>query len=204
MSTRKIKDAVDLTTGQKVYVKGHAKATYMSTGINVETAIESKQDTLISGENIKTINGQTLLGSGNITIEAGGEEGISILPMINVTYAELKALRDNSELVPGQQYRITDYETKTAQSGTTSAGHTFDVIVTALDDHTLSENASAVRRENDTYFETENLEAWQLKYCLDNDTTKFRFADPNGKGVIYRMIDEYNNKTETFFQSKGK
>ena len=33
---------------------------------------DSKQDTLISGSNIKTINHQSLLGSGNITIEGGG------------------------------------------------------------------------------------------------------------------------------------
>ena len=31
-----------------------------------------KQDTLKSGSNIKTINGQSILGSGNITIEGGG------------------------------------------------------------------------------------------------------------------------------------
>ena len=33
---------------------------------------DTKQDTLISGTNIKTINHQSLLGSGNITIEGGG------------------------------------------------------------------------------------------------------------------------------------
>lgn len=33
---------------------------------------DTKQDLLISGENIKTINHQSLLGSGNITIEGGG------------------------------------------------------------------------------------------------------------------------------------
>ena len=33
---------------------------------------DSKQDTLISGTNIKTINHQSLLGSGNITIQGGG------------------------------------------------------------------------------------------------------------------------------------
>ena len=32
----------------------------------------SKQDTLVSGTNIKTINNQSILGSGNITIEGGG------------------------------------------------------------------------------------------------------------------------------------
>lgn len=33
--------------------------------------VSSKQDTLISGTNIKTVNGQSLLGSGNIPIEVG-------------------------------------------------------------------------------------------------------------------------------------
>lgn len=41
MSTRKIKDAVDLSTGEKVYYKGHAKATYMSDGRTVEDAIKT-------------------------------------------------------------------------------------------------------------------------------------------------------------------
>lgn len=36
---------------------------------------DTKQDTLISGTNIKTINHQSLLGSGNINIEGGGGGG---------------------------------------------------------------------------------------------------------------------------------
>lgn len=36
-----------------------------------ERAVASKQDTLVSGQNIKTINNQSLLGKGNITVEAG-------------------------------------------------------------------------------------------------------------------------------------
>lgn len=41
MSTRKIKDAIDLTTNELVYLKGHAKATYMSDGSTVEDAINN-------------------------------------------------------------------------------------------------------------------------------------------------------------------
>lgn len=37
----------------------------------VDTEAAKKQDTLVSGTNIKTINNQSILGSGNITIEAG-------------------------------------------------------------------------------------------------------------------------------------
>lgn len=39
MSTRKIKDAIDLETSEKFYFRGHAKATYMSDGRTVEDAI---------------------------------------------------------------------------------------------------------------------------------------------------------------------
>ena len=96
---------------------------------------------------------------------------------VEITYAELVALRNSGTLTAGTYYRITDYETTTAQANTKSAGHPFDVIVEALDESTLSENASAIMREDDTYFETENLEAWQLKYCLDNDTERFAWAE---------------------------
>lgn len=39
---------------------------------SVETALSEKQNTLVSGTNIKTINGNSVLGSGNITIEPAG------------------------------------------------------------------------------------------------------------------------------------
>ena len=38
----------------------------------------SKQDKLVSGENIKTINGNSILGSGNITIEGGSGSSITV------------------------------------------------------------------------------------------------------------------------------
>lgn len=115
--------------------------------------------------------------------------------MINVTYNELVALRDNGELKAGMQYRITDYMTTTVQHDTKSAGHQFDVIVTADTENTLNEKARACLHDGDTYFSENNanLEAWQIWYCLDNDYHKFVWADASGKGVIYRMIDEWNN-----------
>ena len=36
MSTRNIKDAKDLTTGELIYFKSHAQATFMSDGRTVE------------------------------------------------------------------------------------------------------------------------------------------------------------------------
>ena len=40
----------------------------------VTEAINSKQDTLVSGENVKTINGQSILGRGDIEISGGSAD----------------------------------------------------------------------------------------------------------------------------------
>ena len=44
----------------------------------ITAATSTKQDTLVSGTNIKTINGETLLGEGNITIQGGSGGGKEI------------------------------------------------------------------------------------------------------------------------------
>ena len=48
---------------------------YTAYTASTDTAIQGKQDTLVSGTNIKTINNESLLGSGNITIQGGGGGG---------------------------------------------------------------------------------------------------------------------------------
>ena len=48
-----------------------------------------------------------------------------------ITYAELKNLRDEGKLVVGRNYIITDYECTTTALNTRSAGHQFDIIVVA-------------------------------------------------------------------------
>ena len=62
--------------GQQGYLTEHQSLTAYSTTEQVNSAItqavSGKQDTLISGTNIKTINNESLLGSGNITIQGGG------------------------------------------------------------------------------------------------------------------------------------
>ncbi len=123
-------------------------------------------------------------------------------PIIKTTHDNLKTLKANAELIPGMQYRITDYTCTTTQSETRSAGHIFDIIVTADNEDTLNENARACLHEGDTYFANSKLEAWELKYSLDNDATRFAWADPtNGKGVIYWMKDEFNNECPYDFKN---
>ena len=122
--------------------------------------------------------------------------------MFDVTYSALAALVSQSGLTKGSFYRITDYETTTTQEDTSAASHVFDVIVQALDDHTLSENAQAIQHSGDTYFSESKLEAWEIKYCLSNDSSRFLWADTtNGKGVIYYMKDEFENECSYDFKN---
>ena len=184
MSTRKIKNAKDLTTNELIYFKGHAKATYMSDGTTVEDAINNieagaevdlsgyatkeelsskqdtitdlevirqgaakgatalqsyteqykgtvtgvkingstknpsngvvdigtvitshqdisgKQDKLISGTNIKTINGQSLIGSGDLTIEGGlSEANVAAVDDDNSTLDDVETNNYKKEII---------------------------------------------------------------------------------------------------------
>ncbi len=118
--------------------------------------------------------------------------------LIETTYDDLVALRTAGTLVPGMQYRITDYICTTTATDTTSAEHIFDIIVTADSVDTLNNNARAVKHTGDTYFATCNLSAWQLKYTIDNinwsNTT-------TGKGTIYFMRDEHMNEAPYDFKN---
>jgi hypothetical protein len=122
--------------------------------------------------------------------------------LIDITYSEIVLLRDGFGLTPGMQYRIIDYVTTTNQDELEnaeykSAGHRFDIIVTANSENSLNEEARACLNNNtDNYFYDgrSNLDGWKIWYCLDNDIDRFDWADENsGKGVIYRMIDEWGN-----------
>ena len=84
-------DAKDLDTNELIYFKGHAKSTYTSNGKNVEEAFLDKQDTLVSGTNIKTINGNNITGSGNV----------------NTEYPVTTVSSSNVSMKPNTYYRLT-------------------------------------------------------------------------------------------------
>lgn len=103
----------------------------------------------------------------------------------HVTYSELKSLRDNSQLIPGQQYRITDYVTTTTQENTKSAGHQFDIIVTADNENTLNEIARAC--------------------CHEFDLEKYKDAYSNtwGETMLYVGQYEYEGKEYHLYESES-
>lgn len=150
-----------------------------------------------------------------------GEESLaSMLSGVRpIEWADLVGLAQTSALNPGVKYRITDYVTTVDQEDCRSAGHPFDLVVTAIDNHTLDEHAVATLPSNgDDYFAARPfhyepyqqyleyrrvpLESWDIKYCLDNDSRRFAWADAeNGKGVIYYMKDEFGNEAPYDFKN---
>lgn len=97
------------------------------------------------------------------------------------TYADLKNLRDNSQLVPGSLYRITDYNCTTTQENTRSAGHQFDIVLLALSENKLAEEGWAMEHPTDV---------WDIQ--LHNGVVKkgylyFDHTDPR-EGDIYNIV----------------
>ena len=121
-------------------VKGTGR-TYNMININI---LNSEQEI-----NVNQVNGNILISSISDKLDK----------IIEISYADLVALRDSSQLIPGQKYRIIDYITTTSQENTKSTGHQFDIIVTALNECTLSEEAQAIQHSNDEYFNSSNLSA---------------------------------------------
>ena len=136
------------------------------------------------------------------TIDAELKKVSDASKLIETTYTELVDLKNKSILLPGVKYKITDYVTTTSQENTQSEEHKFNIIVEAVSINELSEDASACLVSGDTYFANSNITSWKLKYCLDNDTNRFAWADEEkGKGVIYKMIDEHNNEAPYDFKN---
>ena len=70
----------------------------------------NKQNKLVSGTNIKTINNQSLLGEGNITISGGGDE--SCCKKVVLTRAEYTALANNNTLDEDTLYVVLEAQSE--------------------------------------------------------------------------------------------
>ena len=160
-------------------------------------------------------------GSGIALTQASGSAIISVAgvprEVLSATHAGLVQLRNNNRLVPGQWYRITDYNptfvgsSAFLHSGALVSGHhRFDILVMATSYNTLAPDAYACRHEGDTYFQHCLLDKWKLKYSLTDPyedlgltgIKKYTWCDAaTDGGIIYEMIDENNNQCPYDFKN---
>ena len=81
----------------------------------IDEAVSGKQDTLISGTNIKTINNESLLGSGNITIQGGGGGTVDETPIYTIWENEF---RDASQSINARKAILVFQGDKSITTGT--------------------------------------------------------------------------------------
>ncbi len=104
------------------------------------------------------------------------------------TYDELVNTQQIRDLVRGTMYIMTDYKTTTTQVNTTSTEEIFCLALMAITEDRLSPTALLFKPYDYT---APSCIVW---YSILNDSEKYAWADTeNGKGVIYRMIDELGN-----------
>ena len=106
MATYSIKWLKNLL-GTKFFPITHVKAVRDDNNTNLETLLSGKQQTLVSGSNIKTINGESVLGSGNISVSGGGGGG-------DVNVIDITVPDSLSDLAADSTHRtVTDTEKTT-------------------------------------------------------------------------------------------
>lgn len=121
----------------------------------VQDTLDSKQDTLISGTNIKTINGESLLGSGDVEIAGGG----SGAPLFSVMWwPQRSAIPSGYVAADGQALSRATYPDAWAgiQAGNVPT------VAEATWQSTATERG---------------------KFTTGNGTTTFRLPDYNGKAA---------------------
>ena len=162
------------------------------------TTLSGLTDTTISSPS----DGQVLTYDSSTSKWVNGFVNINLVE--NITYSSLYSLFSNGTLTPGMVYRITDYVTTTTEGDTTSEGNLFDLLVFAESNDKLNHRAIAIHspRDINNYFIKNNLEKWKVWYDIENNKELYRWADSNnGKGVIYRLIDEFDNEAPYDFKN---
>lgn len=147
-----------------------------------EIDLSSKQDALVSGTNIKTVNGNSLLGEGNIEIQGGGN-GIADAPSDGKKY-----VRQNANWV----------EETTVDTSTKYVNMTVELNVDILDEVTI--DGKVYDFINDTIYDTDLLNYLKDIYNADKSLT-IEYTEHANDGSIfstkYNTYVSYRNDGES-------
>ena len=163
-------------------------------------------DSTLSTTSVNPVQNKVITNKINELVEKNEEidsnfaelnEKIDSSKLILTTWSNLNSLKNENKLIPGTKYRITDYvATSITENTTCKTSCKFDIIVSAISENELDEVATTISKDG------ANEEIYKIWYSLTNDSERFAWADTtNGKGVIYRMIDKYNNDVPYDFRN---
>ena len=187
MSNRKVKDAVDTTTNELIYFKGHAKSTYMSDGATVEdviknmsvSSVENTQVDLSSYYTKNEIDSMGFLREDDIvskqdiisdldTIRSNAELGSTALQSVPEEYVTETELQTELTQKSDKDHTHEDYLTKTVYYGDVLYNVTSPNFNSSL---TISGNLS-------------NYKFIDIEFATDDGhISHSRVYEPNGKIV---------------------
>ena len=162
------------------------------TRLATEVDLSDKQDTLVSGENIKTINNQSILGSGNITIQGGGGGGGETV--VELTKAQYEALDPPAS---DTTYIITDAETVDLNdyamaSGLTELSGTVQTLSTTVSGKADKQSVTA-RASNSNY-----LPGWNSQGVITGSTAYYSKSQ-GINGTSYYVFSNSNTNHPAIF-----
>lgn len=159
----------------------------------IKYVVNGKQDTLISGTNIKTINNDSILGSGNITVSAEDEVAISTT---QPTDSEIVWINPNESVNVYGSYISNTYGTSQTigysqeyvNNCNTYSTDEIDTGKTWIDGKKIYRKVLAIT-DNGSYTESNRRFTWKSSGIsnLDNLISLYGYVKYTGSGA--RMID---------------
>ena len=160
-------------------------------GLATKSEVNSKQDTLVSATNIKTINGNSLLGSGNIEIQGGST--IAVDDSLSTTSTNPVQNRVITEALNGKASQ-SDIPTKVSELDNDSDFQTASQVATAISGINVPTKVSQL--DNDSDFQTGTQVSNSIATATSGLATKTELAGKQDKGD-YATTAQLNGKQDT-------
>ena len=160
-------------------------------GLATKAEVNSKQDTLVSGTNIKTINGNSLLGSGNIEIQGGST--IAVDSSLSTTSTNPVQNKIITEALNGKASQ-SDIPTKVSELTNDSDFQTASQVATAISGINVPTKVSQL--DNDSDFQTGTQVSNSIATATSGLATKTELAGKQDKGD-YATTSQLNGKQDT-------
>ena len=160
-------------------------------GLATKAEVNSKQDTLVSGTNIKTINGNSLLGSGNIEIQGGST--IAVDSALSTTSTNPVQNKVVTEALNGKASQ-SDIPTKVSELTNDSDFQTASQVATAISGINVPTKVSQL--ENDSDFQTVTQVSNSIATATSGLATKAELDGKQDRGD-YATTAQLNGKQDT-------
>lgn len=158
---------------------------------NNEEAVKEKQDTLVSGKTIKTINGQSILGEGDIEISAPGGNSALLYDIVSEFVGSSSDKNDKED-------NTTDVPTDTPAAVALSTD-SWEVIAAAIQSgnhpYKIGDTKTVTVNDTDYTLRLCDLTAGRYQYANNSRKTNavFEFVEPYGSSKQYINSTERTN-----------